>query len=166
MTHGRTLLAVGAMLLLSAACGESSDDEACFDDGCYRLCLALSEEGCTADEVCVYRTTGDGAGVRVCAKAYDFAGCTEASDCAELVVGACEVVGCDVDAGVCTVTPAADGTACQTSLDTPGICGAGACACTPDCADRECGDDGCAGVCGVCPQTSVCTSEGACVPVR
>ena len=31
--------------------------------------------------------------------------------------------------------------------------------CTPDCAGRECGDDGCGGSCGVCNDGAFCTSE-------
>lgn len=36
--------------------------------------------------------------------------------------------------------------------------------CTPDCADKECGDDGCKGLCGVCQDypNSYCTELGLC----
>ena len=37
-------------------------------------------------------------------------------------------------------------------------------ACVPDCADRECGDDGCGGLCGSCPAGQQCVGGGACVP--
>lgn len=36
-------------------------------------------------------------------------------------------------------------------------------ACVPDCSDRECGDDGCGGSCGVCPVAApVCIEGGMC----
>ena len=34
--------------------------------------------------------------------------------------------------------------------------------CTPDCAGRECGSDGCYGTCGECPASSICDDEGQC----
>ncbi len=37
-------------------------------------------------------------------------------------------------------------------------------ACVPDCADRECGSDGCDGSCGGCASGRVCSDEALCVP--
>ena len=34
--------------------------------------------------------------------------------------------------------------------------------CTPDCAGKRCGDDGCGGVCGYCQEDEVCNSEYKC----
>ncbi|MGB0588689.1 MAG: lamin tail domain-containing protein [Myxococcota bacterium] len=34
--------------------------------------------------------------------------------------------------------------------------------CTPDCAGRQCGDDGCGGTCGFCPTGQGCTPAGLC----
>ena len=34
--------------------------------------------------------------------------------------------------------------------------------CTPSCDGRQCGDDGCGGVCGYCPTGQGCTPEGLC----
>lgn len=36
-------------------------------------------------------------------------------------------------------------------------------ACAPSCDERQCGDDGCGGLCGECPEASLCNSEGQCV---
>jgi hypothetical protein len=41
--------------------------------------------------------------------------------------------------------------------------GACNCDCTPNCAGRECGSDGCGGSCGTCSGGDVCTTGGACV---
>lgn len=47
-----------------------------------------------------------------------------------------------------------------------GHCEGGACLCVPDCADRECGYDGCSGSCGVCKEGTQCVDyqcKGGCV---
>ncbi len=37
--------------------------------------------------------------------------------------------------------------------------------CVPDCAGKECGEDGCGGLCGICEPCTYCTAEfGACLP--
>jgi len=36
-------------------------------------------------------------------------------------------------------------------------------ACTPQCDDKECGDDGCGETCGTCPGGFTCTTDGQCV---
>jgi len=61
---------------------------------------------------------------------------------------------------------------CGHACDVNESCAAGVCACTPDCAGKHCGDDGCGGSCGTCPanncQGTTLTTEacesGACVP--
>lgn len=72
----------------------------------------------------------------------------------------------------------ASGNGCETDLSTNsahcGVCGRactsaercngrGTCVCVPDCAGRNCGPDGCGGVCGTCSDGQVCTS-GNCAP--
>ena len=41
--------------------------------------------------------------------------------------------------------------------------GCGTCGCQPDCAGKQCGDDGCGGSCGTCGPGLACT-DGACIP--
>ena len=42
-------------------------------------------------------------------------------------------------------------------------CAAGECeACVADCGERVCGDDGCGGACGSCPEGKACGSDGQC----
>jgi len=36
--------------------------------------------------------------------------------------------------------------------------------CTPDCAGKECGSDGCGGSCGTCAGDEICSQTGLCVP--
>lgn len=40
---------------------------------------------------------------------------------------------------------------------------AGCPTCTPDCAGRQCGDDGCGGTCGSCTAPAICDASGRCV---
>jgi hypothetical protein len=37
------------------------------------------------------------------------------------------------------------------------------CTCTPGCAGKVCGSDGCGGSCGTCPSPYVCSANGQCV---
>ncbi|MCB9526878.1 MAG: chitobiase/beta-hexosaminidase C-terminal domain-containing protein [Myxococcales bacterium] len=62
------------------------------------------------------------------------------------------VAGVYVDQGPC-----ADGELCRR-----GACEAETC--TPDCARRECGDDGCGATCGTCEAGETCSVAGACEP--
>jgi hypothetical protein len=68
----------------------------------------------------------------------------------------------------------ADGQTCRTSRSccgtsgNNGVCvgggtkvGFGVC-CTPNCTDKECGDDGCGGTCGTCSTLATCQS-GTCI---
>jgi hypothetical protein len=36
------------------------------------------------------------------------------------------------------------------------------CPCSPDCKDKVCGDDGCSGSCGTCPEGTKCNESGKC----
>jgi hypothetical protein len=63
----------------------------------------------------------------------------------------CEFLTCD--AGCCP-------TAAYTTCDGQGEC------CVPDCDGKECGEDGCGGLCGVCPEDTFCVSDlGTCLTV-
>jgi hypothetical protein len=52
----------------------------------------------------------------------------------------------------------------QTSTDPtePAATGKGKNSCTPDCSDKECGDDGCGGECGTCSGKAKCSSNNTC----
>ena len=43
------------------------------------------------------------------------------------------------------------------------FCAGGVCQCLPDCTGRECGDNGCGGLCGSCPAERTCDVSGTCV---
>ena len=92
----------------------------------------------------------------------------------------------DASATLDAVAPAADGSLCQPAerrcdlkeqviVCDPGgqsfsvveacaplPCDQGACGCAPDCAFRQCGDDGCGGSCGSCGAEERCSEAGFC----
>lgn len=43
------------------------------------------------------------------------------------------------------------------------LCIAGECSCTSMCGNKQCGDDGCGGTCGECPEGNHCNTLGQCV---
>jgi hypothetical protein len=140
MRKPRTFVVLSALVILATACTGSEDDgaglgEACAtDDDCAegvcseQVCRAVcfNQDSCATNELCVHRA-GDPEGVDLCIVAADFAGCTSDRDCDDLLVQACAVVGCDHETGACTVSPAADGTACTAQSGEVGACTGGAC---------------------------------------
>ena len=42
--------------------------------------------------------------------------------------------------------------------------GCGQCSCIPNCQNKQCGDDGCGGSCGTCPDGMACNNTGFCEP--
>ncbi len=77
------------------------------------------------------------------------------------------------EAGVCECRPGAI-IACECSDGREGVavceadrsshtpCDCTEATCTPSCTGRECGDDGCGGSCGSCPEGLVCDVDGQC----
>lgn len=92
-----------------------------------------------------------------CIGAGQCAACGSDGDCSAMTSG-CKVGLCGAG-GTCTTGNAADGTQCTTAASKPGMCAAGVCRCTPQCANKQCGDDGC-GTGGQCP--SLCTGGQMC----
>ncbi len=136
------------------ACVPDCEGRICGSDGCDGVCGACDDEQLCMDGACVDAPPECGDGV-----------CEEGESC----------LGCPLDCGVCCGDGACvpeHGEDCATCLadcfcaddarcDVP----TRACvpACTPDCEDRACGDDGCDGVCGACAGDLICDADGACV---
>ncbi|MEC8023958.1 MAG: lamin tail domain-containing protein [Myxococcota bacterium] len=72
--------------------------------------------------------------------------CTLGSQC--LPAGTCEAIGCQSDID-CPV-----GAGCNLATAT--------CGCVPQCSGKQCGDDGCGGSCGECPNGGLCSVDGLC----
>ena len=79
--------------------------------------------------------------------------------------------------GACVLQPYCGDGACEPDLEencdscaddctceAPAVCFDEVC-CTPDCLARQCGDDGCGGVCGECGAEEVCSVDATCAPM-
>ncbi len=120
-------------------CGECGAGETCSDDGdCKAPCPGLPSGGCCDGDVLFYCDLMDGAEAQ--------------ADCAD------EGQRCGWDPNVniynCVAKQAGDPSG-EHPLWCPGTC-------DPDCEGRECGDDGCGGVCGSCVPGFVCDGEFTC----
>ncbi|MGB0591558.1 MAG: hypothetical protein ACPGU1_17935, partial [Myxococcota bacterium] len=143
-------------------CVPDCDGKSCGDDGCGGTC------GDCPTESCVVHTCGEGG---TCTPTptdcNDGDPCTtdgcEEDACTHTPVicddsNLCTVETCNSSDGSCASEPVTDGTPCDdgnpnTTLD---ACVAGQCGCTPDCTDKQCGDDGCGGDCGACTTDDLC----------
>jgi len=52
-----------------------------------------------------------------------------------------------------------DTSPCRPECTSYEACVSGECVCVPDCWNKECGDDGCGGICGKCPGDSFCVDD-------
>jgi N-acetylneuraminic acid mutarotase len=139
------------------ACQPACDGRACGSNGCGGTCgVCPDDQICNANGACVVipANCGDGA----CNNGEDCATCP--GDC-----GAC----CGDDA--CTAGHGEDCTTCPADCGCPAgdVCDPAArdcvAACVPDCNGRQCGDDGCGGLCGRCAGGQLCDDTGACVNI-
>jgi len=138
------------------ACTADCTGRACGSDGCGGTCGDCPEgQACGADGQCAAGGCGS----------VTYLGCCDGDtpvwcEDGELVEGDCAGAPCGwVDAQT--------GYYCDGSGEAPGgepplACDFGAC--TPECGERVCGDDGCGGSCGDCNDGETCTAAGACEP--
>ena len=131
---------------LGLSCGVCPSGQACDDSlgQCFALpagCGATGAPGCA------------GCGCEACVCAAHPSCCAVEWDV--FCAGACEVA-CGFDCSPCPPAPSCDGKSCGAYCGLScGGCGAGeVCVdyhcCTPECAGKECGADGCGGLCGQC----------------
>ncbi len=121
------------------------------DEQCNTICCLLPEGGMLITSVYVC-TLYDGT-----AGSWDDCqnnGCFTRYDCDEAPV--CKEASCPD--GTCVYENMPDGTPCDDEKpETPSSeCLNGTCVCTPDCENKDCGPDGCGGVCGPCPDGTTC----------
>ncbi|MBM4372397.1 MAG: hypothetical protein FJ098_12130, partial [Deltaproteobacteria bacterium] len=126
-------------------------------------CEAPGETTCTCAEDCGAETCGNG----ICCSAAGEDDVTCADDCfvscwdePELCFnqsGPCREMDCGPEGACEAIWTAPDGMECGTGpLGNPMVCVSGVCTCTPDCGGAQCGDDGCGGSCGTCPENWEC----------
>ncbi|MBI5547813.1 MAG: chitobiase/beta-hexosaminidase C-terminal domain-containing protein, partial [Deltaproteobacteria bacterium] len=149
----------------------------CGDDGCGGTCGS-----CQASQECV----APGACVSACGNASCQAGKGETcSTCPADCGSCCGNSTCDLGFGEsCSVCPADCGPCCgngtceavrsETCVSCVADCACGpaqvcdtvhaTCACAPQCAGKQCGDDSCGQSCGTCPNGYECNPQGGCDP--
>lgn len=168
------------------SCGDCAEGELCSEDGlcgepvlsCEGLC-GDGTDTCYCDDVCfangdccddVCDFCGDLEGCNVCEPDCEAEGKECGDDGCEGTCGVCEAGECTD--GACVVTAEcgngtvegdevceADGDCGDTEICIDCACVAG---CTPSCEGKECGDDGCEGLCGECGEDLVCGEAGLC----
>lgn len=140
------------------SCGTCSSGDECVEalGQCLPLpkgCVAKGSPGC------------DGCSCEACVCEAFPSCCTENWDI--LCIAACETE-CGHDCSPCPQNPSCEGLGCGEYCGVScGKCPSGqVCSqfqcCTPDCAGKECGSDGCGGKCGLCEGTDQCEA-GVCV---
>ncbi len=93
----------------------------------------------------------------------------QSTDCSDLA-DACHEAHCDAALHACVITDASGDCDDKDPCTQGDYCLVGACVgfpiqgcCTPSCAGKVCGDDGCGGTCGPCKPGEVC-GAGMCIP--
>lgn len=81
--------------------------------------------------------------------------CDIDDDCSALTQG-CKVGVCDTT-NRCVAQNAPNGQQCTTTAGRPGTCSSGQCQCTPQCTNKQCGPNGCDGMCpNLCDNGQMC----------
>ena len=160
-------------------CVPACDGKSCGADGCGGVCGACADgETCTDAGACVAvcvpacdgKTCGSNGCGGTCGVCPDGQACTDAGACA--AVAGCGNIPSD---GICqgsvltwcqgsivkSTDCAADGKVCDLVVGSGYLCVADD-TCTPECGGKQCGPDGCGGVCGSCPAGQACGDAGTC----
>jgi formylglycine-generating enzyme required for sulfatase activity len=154
-----------------ADCGDPCLNKECGNNGCGGVCGT-----CPADMYCSNSTykcvlrCGNG----TCEASAGETKCTCPADCGDPCKSKnCGPDGCGGQCGACAPEDYCTGAGLCEPRCGDGFCNPleneNACTCADDCGDpcqdRECGNDGCGGTCGVCDANRLCTTIGACVAV-
>jgi hypothetical protein len=124
-------------------CIPDCTDKECGSDGCLDNCGLCDEELYCNDGACEQECTSD-------------EGCTEAGliQCSDSGIGTLECMEVETDCYQWSdIVPCPDGFECLEAICME--------VCIPDCLDKDCGPDGCAGSCGDCDDGFFC-NEGLC----
>jgi len=103
---------------------------------CGAVCnLPNAAESCSSSGICQLGTCSSGYG-----------------NCDGIAYNGCETA----------LTSSSNCGSCGTTCTLPYVCQSGSCGCVPSCSGKECGPNGCGGVCGYCPSGWNCPS-GTCI---
>ena len=167
LTCGATCCDSGQVCYSNACCAPACGGKTCGADGCGGTC----PPGCGANFTC-------SSGTCTCPNVSCGAACCAAGQVCN--AGACctpscagKTCGTDGCGGTCPPGCGANFTCSSGSCTCPNVtCGAACCVvgqvcnlgacCTPSCAGKVCGSDGCGGSCGTCPGSLTCDGSGQC----
>ena len=157
----------GGTCVAGACCAPQCAGMECGDDGCGGSCgecTAPPDDFCvTASTFRVFSVTGQCSG-SACEYSSVDVSCPDG--CQDAVCAGCVAQGCPEQNKQCgRIADLCGGRADCGSCATDQTCDANnQCvgACVRSCDSRECGDDGCGGVCGTCSGTATCSQEGHC----
>ncbi len=123
-----------------------TNQSCCGTNGHNGLCVNSNPPGKRPAGACCTPTTCEAAGAQ----------------CGSIANGTCLTLaplncGTCPDDEICTAAHVCESTTTTTTTTTSTTTTMG---CTPNCFDKECGDDGCGGTCGTCPAPETCGSAG------
>lgn len=118
-------------------------------------------EACTEDRQCVSGACNSLSGK---CRSTPLTKCDPATGCADDPAG--RKYGCRVETSPSTCEPIGNGATGDFCVE-PTDCASGACKhqkceCVPRCSGKQCGSNGCGGVCGICSASATCSSAGIC----
>jgi hypothetical protein len=139
-------------------CGKCPDGLECDDDGQCEEPPGLDCEGILN---CILEGCANGLGQKICFKQCKEQGTPIAQELFE-PLEQCLTVAClwNPQPGLTCWLNALQGECAEFHL----ACVNGPC--LPDCMDKQCGDDGCDGTCGICPPGTDCSDAGMCMPAN
>ncbi len=143
------------------ACTPACTGKSCGDDGCggsCGACLDPAKPVCSGGQcsACVPNCSDKSCGDDGCGGSCG--ACATGKMCA---AGACVFPPPSLSCvGHCGGEPGG-GCSCTAACQAKGNCcvDVGVCGCLPNCAGKDCGDDGCGGTCGICPGGSTCVAS-------
>lgn len=138
------------------SCGICDDGLSCTEDSCDDgACMFLVDDvSCVVNGICVAATTDNPDNLcQSCQPVVDAGAWSNKED----GVGCGPNAECQEGACICSILQCGEGCCGKEQVCVGGVC------CAPDCNIKDCGDDGCGGSCGSCPDAAPTCEQGKCV---
>jgi len=147
-------------------CVPACDGKFCGDDGCGGDCGTCNDGDVCAAGLCLpleYSLSCEGRCGETGVNCDCDEGCFDAgSCCGDICVAFCtDLLGCTCGDGACEGLEDCESCPADCGCAADALCLSGSC-CTPDCADKTCGGDGCGGACGTCTGDQDACVDGLC----